>query len=148
MDEEYQIAYVDDPEQSAWGIIGRGLSDYNKQQTGDGKFQRLCFVLRAPDQEIVGGVMAEMYWGWLHIDLLWVKEELRGRGYGHCLLTLAEQEARQRGAKNAYLDTFSFQALDFYEQHGYQVFGELPDFPPGHQRHFLTKQLEGSPQCR
>jgi N-acetylglutamate synthase-like GNAT family acetyltransferase len=72
---------------------------------------------------------------------MWIKDELRGRGYGHRLLTLAEHEARQRGAKNAYLDTFSFQAPDFYKQHGYQVFGELPDFPPGHQRYFLTKQL-------
>jgi GNAT superfamily N-acetyltransferase len=141
MDEEYQIVYVDNPEQSAWGIIGRGVGNYNKQQVGDNEFQRLCFVLHAPDQAIVGGVMGETYWGWLYIDLLWVKDELRGRGYGHRLLTLAEQEARQRGAKNAYLDTFSFQALDFYKQHGYQIFGELQDFPPGHQRYFLTKQL-------
>jgi N-acetylglutamate synthase-like GNAT family acetyltransferase len=72
---------------------------------------------------------------------LWVKDELRGRGYGHRLLTLAEHKARQRGAKNAYLDTFSFQAPNFYKQHGYQVFGELQDYPPGHQRYFLTKQL-------
>lgn len=145
MDEEYQIACVDDPEQSAWGIIGRGVGNYNRQQAGDANFQRLCFVLRAPDQEIVGGVMAEMFWGWLHIDLLWVKEELRGRGYGHRLLMLAEQEGQQLGAKNAYLDTFSFQALDFYEQRGYRVFGELADFPPGHRLYFLTKQLERSP---
>ena len=53
----------------------------------------------------------------------------------------AEDEARQRGAKNAYLDTFSFQVPDFYKQHGYEVFGELPDFPPGHQRYFMKKQL-------
>jgi hypothetical protein len=96
MDEEYSIVYVDKPEQSAWGIIGRGVGDYNQQQTGDNKFQ---------------------------------------------LLTLAEDEARQRGAKNVYLDTFSFQAPDFYKQHGYQVFGELEDFPPGHERYFLTKKL-------
>jgi GNAT superfamily N-acetyltransferase len=86
-------------------------------------------------------VIGEIYWGWFYLDLLWVKDELRGRGYGHRLLTLAEQEARQRGAKNVYLDTFSFQAPNFYKQHGYQVFGELEDFPPGHQRYFLTKQL-------
>jgi GNAT superfamily N-acetyltransferase len=141
MDEEYQIVYVDDPEQSAWGIIGRGVGNYNRQQVGDNQFQRLCFVLRAPDQAIAGGVIGETYWDWLYVDLLWVKDELRGRGYGHRLLTLAEQEARKRGAKNAYLDTFSFQAPDFYKQHGYQVFGELHDFPPGHQRYFLTKQL-------
>jgi len=141
MDEEYSIVYVDNPEESAWGIIGRGVGDYNHQQTGDNKFQRLCFVLHAPDQEIVGGVIGKIYWDWLYIDLLWVKDELRGRGYGHRLLTRAEDEARQHGAKNAYLDTFSFQAPDFYKQHGYQVFGELEDFPPGHQRYFLRKQL-------
>ena len=67
--------------------------------------------------------------------------ELRGRGYGHRLLTVAEDEARKRGAKNVYLDTFSFQVPDFYKQHGYQVFGELQNFPPGHQRYFFTKQL-------
>jgi len=40
-----------------------------------------------------------------------------------------------------YLDTFSFQAPAFYQRHGYQVFGTLPDFTPGHQRYFFTKQL-------
>jgi GNAT superfamily N-acetyltransferase len=141
MDEEYRIDYVDNPEESAWGIIGRGLSSYNAQQAGITRFQRLCFVVHTPDQVVAGGVFGETYWDWLYIDLLWVKDELRGRGYGHRLLTLAEDEARRRGAKNAYLDTFSFQAPDFYRRHGYQVFGELQDFPAGHQRYFLTKPL-------
>jgi GNAT superfamily N-acetyltransferase len=138
MDDEFQIVYVDKPE---WGIIGQGINDFNEQQAGDDKAQHLCFVLQAPDQEIVGGVIAATYWDWLHVDLMWIKEELRGRGYGHRLLTLAEDEARKRGAKKAFLDTFSFQAPDFYIQHGYEVFGELADFPPGHQRYFLAKQL-------
>jgi GNAT superfamily N-acetyltransferase len=141
MNEEFQIVYIDDLEESAWGIIGKGVGTYNKQQVGDNRFQRLCFVLQGPDKKIVGGVMAETYWEWLHIDLLWVKDELRGRGYGHLLLEAVEQEARQRGAKNAYLDTFSFQAPRFYKQHGYQIFGELQDFPPGHKRFFLRKPL-------
>ena len=120
---------------------GAGISQYNKQQAGDDQGQNLCFVLRAPDQEIVGGVIGATYWDWLHIDLMWVKEELRGRGYGHRLLMLAEEEGRKRGAKNAHLDTFSFQAPEFYQDHGYQVFGELKDFPTGYQRYFMTKQL-------
>lgn len=138
---EYQIVYVEKPEQSAWGVIGRGVGDYNRAQTGDNNFQRLCFALYGPDEEIVGGILGEVYWDWLYIDLLWVRDELRGQGYGHQLLEIAEAEARQRGAKNAYLDTFSFQAPNFYARHGYQVFGELQNFPPGHQRYFLTKQL-------
>ena len=138
VDKEYQIIYVEKPE---WGIIGGGISNYNTQQAGDDNAQTLCFVLQSPDQEIEGGVIGATYWDWFYLDLMWIKEELRGCGYGHRLMELAEDEARQRGAKNAYLDTFSFQAPDFYKQHGYQVFGELQDFPPGHQRYFLTKQL-------
>jgi GNAT superfamily N-acetyltransferase len=138
MDEEYQISYVDKPE---WGIIGQGIHTYNIEQAGDDQGKQLCFVLRGPDQEIVGGVIGATHWEWLHIDLMWVEQELRGRGYGHRLLVAAEDEARQRGAKNAYLDTFSFQAPGFYKRHGYEVFGELRDFPTGHQRYYLAKQL-------
>ena len=138
MDEEYQIGYVDQPE---WGIIGGGISQYNKEQAGDDKGKNLCFVLRTPDEEIVGGLIGATYWNWLYIDLMWVKEELRGRGYGHRLLALAEEEGRKRGARYAYLDTFSFQAPEFYKNRGYQVFGELKNFPTGHQRYFLTKVL-------
>jgi len=141
MDTEYEIVYEEHPEQSAWGIIGRGITDYNQQQAGDEGAQRICFVIQGPDHEIMGGVVAAIYWDWLYIDLMWMKEELRGSGYGRQLLMLAEEEARKRGAKHAYLDTFSFQAPGFYEKQGYQVFGELKDFPQGCQRYLMTKQL-------
>ncbi len=141
MDEDYRIDHVEKVDDSLWKAIGGGLQKYNVQQTGNEKFNHVCFVIYGPDQEISGGLIGEVYWGWCFVHLLWIKDDLRGRGYGHRLLTMAEEEARKQGAKNIYLDTFSFQAPDFYKQHGYQVFGELKDFPPGHQRYFLTKQL-------
>lgn len=142
MNKKYQIVYEDDPEESAWGIIGHGIRAYNIEQTGDQEYQRICFVLRTSDEEeIAGGVLGEVYWGWFHLDLLWVKVELRGQGYGQRLLAQAEEAARKQGAKNVYLDTFSFQAPDFYKKYDYRIYGELPDFPPGHKKIFLTKQL-------
>ena len=138
MDEGYRIDYVDEPE---WGVIGQGIRDFNTQEAGDAQGKALCFVLYAPDGSIAGGVIGETHWEWFFINLMWIKEELRGRGYGHQLLLAAEQEARQRGARNAYLDTFSFQAPDFYKKHGYQVYGVLEGFPQGHQRIYLTKPL-------
>ena len=102
MDEGYNIISTETPE---WAIIGGGIRNYNALQAGDDLSQTLCFILRAPDESIVGGVIGEIHWDWLHIYLLWVKDGLRGRGFGHRLLTKAEDEARQRGAKNAYLDT-------------------------------------------
>ncbi len=141
MNQEYQIVYEDKPEESAWGIIGRGVGTYNKEQAGEDSHTRLCFVLQGPDQEVVGGIIGATYWDWFYLDLLWVKEDLRRQGYGQQLLSKAEDIARERGAKNVFLDTFSFQAPEFYQKYGYQVYGELPDFPTGHQRFFLTKQL-------
>jgi GNAT superfamily N-acetyltransferase len=101
----------------------------------------VCIILYTPHQDIAGGLIGETHWGWFYINLMFIKEELRNRGFGHRILTLAEEKARQYGANHAYLDTFSFQAPGFYEKHGYRVFGELKDFPPGHQRYYLTKQL-------
>lgn len=141
MDEEYKIVFVEKPEESAWGIIGRGLGEYNNAKAGQENFQRICFALQSPNGEIMGGALGELYWEWFHLDLLWIREELRGHGYGHNLLASIEKEARKHGAKNVFLDTFSFQAPDFYIRHGYQVFGELKDFPVGHRRIFLAKSL-------
>jgi len=138
MDEEYKIVSVDQPE---WGVIGGGISEYNEKEGGESNSQLLCYVLQIPDQEVVGGVIGETHWDWLYVNLMWIREDLRGRGFGHKLLTFAEDEARQRGAKNAYLDTFSFQAPGFYKKHGYRVFGELKEFPTGHQRYYLKKEL-------
>jgi GNAT superfamily N-acetyltransferase len=141
MQEEYNIVYANTVEDSIWKTVGGGLQQFNIQQTGDSEFKHFCFLVYGPNQEIAGGLIGETYWTWLYINILWLKDDLRGHGYGHRLLNMAEEEGRQRGAKNVYLDTFSFQAPDFYKQHGYHVFGELHDFPPGHQRYFLTKQL-------
>jgi GNAT superfamily N-acetyltransferase len=141
MEHQYQIVNLGRPGDAEWTAIGGGISQYNKQQAGDTNHQGLCFMLHTEDGEIAGGIIGSTYWEWLYVDLLWLKEGLRGQGYGHQLLTAAEEEARQRGAKNAYLDTFSFQAPDFYERHGYRVFGTLEDFPVGHRRYFFTKAL-------
>ena len=118
-----------------------GLVSYNRSHTGDGSLTSFTILLRDPGGEVVGGLLAEVYWGWLHVDALWVTDSLRGRGYGAKLMTTAEQEAVARGCNSAFLDTFSFQALPFYERLGYEVFGELVDFPPGHGRYFLRKSL-------
>ena len=52
----------------------------------------------------------------------------------------AQHEAHLRGCRHAYLDTFDFQALGFYQKLGYELFGHLDDYPPGHTKYFLQKR--------
>jgi GNAT superfamily N-acetyltransferase len=141
MQSEYRTEPVEKPTDEMWNVIGGGINQYNHQYGGPEGFQRVCFELNGPNGEVAGGLIGDIYWGWFYINLMFVKEELRGQGYGHQLLVQAETEALKRGAKNVYLDTFSFQSPEFYKKHDYRVFGELQDFPQGFTRYFMTKQL-------
>jgi ribosomal protein S18 acetylase RimI-like enzyme len=84
----YEIVEVDQP---AWEIIGGGLSAFNTQQAGEDNGKNLCYVVKNPEGQIVGGVIRATYWDWLYINLMWIKEDLRDQGFGKRLLGLAEK---------------------------------------------------------
>jgi hypothetical protein len=54
METEYQVVYEPKPVEEAWGLIGEGISNYNTQQAGDDHPRRICYVVRGPDEKIVG----------------------------------------------------------------------------------------------
>ena len=54
----------------------------------------------------------------------------------------AELEAINRGCHDVYLYTYSFQEPTFYKKLGYQVFGQLDNFPNGHSKLFMKKVLD------
>ena len=70
-----------------------------------------------------------------------MSDQLRGSGLGTQLIRKVEAEAIQRNCTHFWLDTFSFQAARFYEKLGYIRFGQLDDYPVGHQRFFYSKKL-------
>lgn len=75
----------------------------------------------------------------LYISVLFVDEKHRKQGLGHILLEAMEQEAKSLDIKLIHLNTFDFQAKDFYLKHGYEVFGVLDDCPQGHKRYYMKK---------
>ncbi len=101
--------------------------------------QRELSVIGRNQGEIIAGLLGYTNWDWLFIAQLWVSETSRGRGIGQKLMREAELEARRRGCRHAHVDTFSFQALSFYERLGYAVVGRLDNYPAGHARYFLQK---------
>jgi GNAT superfamily N-acetyltransferase len=141
MRDDLDLALVDSPDREDLEFIGQQLSRFNEDQGGQDEFRRVFISLREKSGALVGGLYGTTYWGWLHIEVLFVIEEYRRRGLGGRLLEMAELEGAVRGARRAFLDTFSFQAIDFYCRRGYQVFGELLDFPPGHRRCWLVKSI-------
>ena len=90
--------------------VRMGLREYNATQVPAGEYSEFAVYVRDDDGTILGGILAEAGRGWLHVDILWVDERLRGQGYGARLLSAAEEEARRLGCHGVYLDTFSYQA--------------------------------------
>ena len=68
-------------------------------------------------------------------------ERLRGQGWGKRLVDSFETEAAARGCDGVWVDTYAFQAPEFYEKLGYRQIGRLEDFPPGSARLFYWKRL-------
>jgi GNAT superfamily N-acetyltransferase len=139
---ELTITVEENPElKDIQAVIGNILDYNNNSQKQKDIAYPLAVFIRDATGEIVGGLVGKTHWGWLFISHLWVLDALRGQGYGRQLMLKAEQTAKERGCDRSYLDTFSFQALGFYERLGYGIFGVLEDFPPGHKRYFLQKQI-------
>ena len=135
------IAVTAEPDAETRAIIENGLDAYNESQIGPDPTRSFWVTCRDGDGRIVGGARCLTMWQWLLVDWLWVAEKHRGAGLGSALLRRAEQAGRADGCMKAMLNTFSFQAPDFYRRHGYRVFGELADMPPGQCRYWMSKPL-------
>ncbi len=91
---------------------------------------------------LAGGLVGHTWAGWLHVQYLWVDERHRGAGLGSRLLAEAERSAREeRGCAAVRLETWDFQAPEFYKRQGYDVVCVIPDYPPGITEFTLTKRL-------
>ena len=93
--------------------------------------------------ELLGGCVGNTVdvWQWLTIDTMWVSPTQRSEGLGRRLLAAVEDQARERGCRWAKLNTWEFQAPEFYERCGYTTYGVEVDYPPGHTNHLMRKDL-------
>ena len=139
------IALEPDPSESDLAVVRDGLHAFNTLAALDDGHQALTLFLRDEHGALLGGLLGDTYWGWLHVAILWLEENARRQGHGSRLLAAAEAEAIRRGCHHVHLDTMSFQALPFYEKRGYSVWGILDDLPIGHKRIFLSKALDHEP---
>lgn len=131
----------DEPTDADLQVLYRNLEQFNEDHWPQHQpWRPLGLFVRGPDG-IVAGLAGESYGGWLFIRYLWVSEWLRGQGLGGKLMREAERLALERGCHSVWLDTYSFQAPEFYLRLGYEVFSEV-DWSPDHKRIFLRKRLQ------
>ncbi len=137
------INLTDRPTEAEKDAIGQGLGNYNRashpEKLAHGE---RWFLARDATGGIVAGAKCDEAWDWLYIDWLWVAEDHRRQGLGARLLAEAEAFARAKHLLGLHLNTWSFQAPDYYPRHGFVEAGRIADMPKGVVRHWFVKRFE------
>ncbi len=120
-------------------LLHEKIIQFNFEKSG---FVAKLFAILVRDEQnnIVGGLKSYCYGDGCFVDVLFLDEEVRGKGFGTQLMQLAEQEAKRNECDFVHLDTFSFQALPFYQKLGYCIYAEL-DYKEGVKRYYLKKEI-------
>jgi ribosomal protein S18 acetylase RimI-like enzyme len=142
--EDLRIAFEPFVDERVGQFITDGVYNFNIAAFDLPTYYHANFILRSQRDEVLGGLLGQIWGGWLQVKILWVAEPVRGRGHGGRLMDTAERYAVERDCIGATLETHNPAALAFYERCGYGVFGKLPDYPPGQTKYFLQKALRSA----
>ncbi|MBG6037561.1 GNAT family N-acetyltransferase [Proteus cibarius] len=120
--------------------IYEGLLTHNLRYIQMEQYSPLA-VFKEDNGKKIGGITGDILGNWLRIRYLWVDKAYRGQNIGTELLQTMELVAKEKGAKYAEVDTFSFQALPFYQKQGFVIFGTLENYPISDKKYYLRKKL-------
>lgn len=93
------------------------------------------------NDELMAGISGRLFFGCIHIDLLWISEKLRKKGIGKQLLQLAEKHGKSQNCLFCSLETMDFQARNFYEKCGYRVVYTQEGFVNNHVGYLMRKDF-------
>ncbi len=118
-----------------------GFRRHSIEMTGhDEKNDVVAFI--AMDNEIFAGAVAvEIFWGALHIKYTYVSDQYRDQGLGTRLMDNAFLYGQKNHCPFAFVETMSFQALEFYEKIGFQLEFTRSGYSHDTSFHYLRKDL-------
>lgn len=136
---QYKITSM--PSENDKKEIYEELLKYNLERIENKDVKELGIFLENEKGIKAAGLIGDTHGNWLTIDYLWVNENLRGKDIGREIINKAETEARIRGCKYVFLNTFGFQAEGFYLKLGYRKVFSLEEYPITGKRHYFIKNL-------
>jgi len=134
----------DDPTVEEMDRVQNAIEEEKRIQTRGEVDQpgiEIALALKDARGNVQGGVIASSVFRVMHLEVLWVSDDLRGKGYGSQLVLGAEQIGFAGGCFTSQTWTFSFQGPKFYPTIGYQPLGIYDGYPNGITEHVFMKRL-------
>ncbi|WP_438725415.1 GNAT family N-acetyltransferase [Enterococcus sp. DIV1368c] len=90
----------------------------------------------------MGGAVASLFGNTLHLSLLAVDQSYRHEGIGSRLIEAVQQTALENQCLYMTVNTQDYQAREFYERHGFEVFASVENMPfVGTTKFYLKQQI-------
>ncbi|HEY5259195.1 MAG TPA: GNAT family N-acetyltransferase [Rhabdochlamydiaceae bacterium] len=121
--------------------IYKGFSRHAIETTGyDEKFEPVAFVA-VDGQNFAGAVVVAKFWGALHVKYVYVNDAYRNKALASSLMHHALGWGLENNCTFAFVETMSFQALEFYKKAGFQLEFTRTGYAHGTSFHYLRKDL-------
>jgi ribosomal protein S18 acetylase RimI-like enzyme len=138
---KYTITYEANPNSNDIQFLNDGIIAEHKRKKEMKPLDFFSYFIRDDQGLIVGGCAGDNMYGGLFVGQLWVREDLRGKGHGTQLMSLAEDLARKSQCQFISVNTFDWEALDFYKKLGFYVEFARHGFDKDSIFHFLRKDI-------
>jgi GNAT superfamily N-acetyltransferase len=140
-----KIEFLESPSQAEVSSIYEGLREFNLPHLPGLYELEFGVFIRNDELQIIGGAIGNIILSVMHIKYLWLTKAIRGQGIGSNIIATLEANAKSRGLKSITLDTYSFQAPDFYTKMGFLEVGKFENYPcTGIDKLFFQKNLTTS----
>lgn len=106
---------------------------HNNEINGD-------FIVYDKD-EVIGGAIGKITFGWYQLTDFYLSEPYRKQGIGSKIIKRIEEFAKENHALGVKMESWNFQAPEFYKKLGYSVWAEFKDCPPGTVCYYLYKRF-------
>ena len=136
-----KIEVLQDPDKELTDYLDQKIAEFNWANWEVNERKPLAVQIKNKQGEVIAGGGARTFGDWLLINTLWVSDELRGKNIGSKILKELETAAKNRGCSKCLLDTLNFQAMPFYEKHGYTTQWVQEGYPKTGCKYFMVKQL-------
>jgi ribosomal protein S18 acetylase RimI-like enzyme len=137
----YEIIYENNPNSADIQLLNDGIILEHKRKKYNEPLDFFSFLIRDNDRKIVAGCAGDNMYGGLFVGQLWVTEPLRGKGYGTQLMLKVNVLAKERKCNFITVNTFNWEAPEFYKKLGFYVEFERKGFNQNSVFCFLRKDL-------
>ncbi|MFT4939705.1 MAG: GNAT superfamily N-acetyltransferase [Paraglaciecola sp.] len=136
-----KIETIEQPQTELIEFLDNKIAEFNWARWEVSERLPLAVQLKNDQGEIIAGASGRTFGNWLQLSTLWVDESLRGQQVGSAILAQMEQAAKQRTCRYCLLDTLNFQAMPFYQKHGYEIQWTQREYPRSGCKYFMSKVL-------